>query len=138
MFPELSLHPDYQYVEPGIRSLVRAINSLGIKTYWSCEGHHSPSVIQSPIPRVVMDHGSANHNGFGILIIAVGILNEKHLHEAIWNFQPSSRVGNGSPFLTLEPIHYSCSTPEILDDRKREVGELVKIISSIQEQHSTA
>ncbi len=128
MLPHLTLEPSLGALDPNIRSLVQATNSLGIKTYWSCEGHESASMIQSPVPCVVMDYRSSNKKGFGTLILSVGSLNEEHLGELDWQFLPRYRVGNGSPFLALSPRYYSSQLPTILAQRQREAQQLAEII----------
>ncbi len=132
MLPTLTLTPSYDHLDPPIRDLVCAINGLGIKTYWSCGGHISPSAIQSTVPKIILDHASADHKSFGTLIVAVGILNEDHLRELAWSFIPNNHAGNGSPFLSLAPRLFPYDEPsEILSRRQQEAKLLTQIIRDL-------
>lgn len=50
--PHASLTPDRAHLDSGIADLVGVINTIGVATYASCEGHSNPTFVQSSRPYV--------------------------------------------------------------------------------------
>lgn len=98
--------PNYAELDRGIRPLVKAINSLGLMTSHSCEGHPDGSrgVIQSAYPKVIISSGSINRALPLLRLIGMlGIRNTHHEHGMIrmrWALVP---IGNPSSSLSLQP-----------------------------------
>ncbi len=97
---------DYAELESGIRPLVKAVNSLGLMTSYSCEGHPDGSreVIQSAYPKVIISSRSIDHALSLLRLIGMlGIRNTHHEYGMIhirWALVP---IGNPFSSLSLQP-----------------------------------
>jgi len=52
---EKQIKIETQEFESKIRELVGAINALGVKTFWSCEGHKEFKLTGAPVPTVAIN-----------------------------------------------------------------------------------
>src|SRR3989338_5462783 len=130
MLPILSLRPNYNEIEPGICDLVRAINSLGIKTFTSCEGHTDPC--RPAYPHVAIDFDSAKRQGFRILILAISVLNRDFFGK--WTLFPKES-GDGSALLFVKPVFASSRN---LDRTQIQAKKLAGIIDAIRDARQAA
>jgi hypothetical protein len=88
------LNPDYEGYEgcdPKIRKLVKSINLLGVKTFWSCEGHSDGRLSGSPVPAIGITTKDSSKEGLDKLFELIGIFNfnrRDHISIGAWVFVP--------------------------------------------------
>lgn len=97
MMMEVTTSPCYESLEKRIVPLVKAINSLGIATYWSCEGHEAPSITSSFFPRVIVCFSSSTscEQDFSSLFRAITLFNKKFPDEG-WIVLPADMGSIGA------------------------------------------
>lgn len=128
MVMQITVNPNYEQMDKRIVPLVKAINSLGIATYWSCEGHEAPSIISSFFPRVIVCflNDNSHRQDFSSLFRALAIYNRRFPDES-WIVLPAD-IGSMGAF-SLRP-----NTQNYVSLRRRQAQarELVRIIQKIK------
>lgn len=92
---QISNDPNIEDLDPKIRSLVMTLNSIGLATFSSCEGHEHPQPNQWPCPmvNVVLDGAS---EAFVRLVKHLGEHNALHEPEIVrWTLMPHHGTFNG-------------------------------------------
>lgn len=111
----LAISPNYELLDPKISLLVKAINDLGIVTFWSCEGHAEMSMINSPIPTVAINLTAIEN--LVKLFKLVGFFNISYT-EADWALIPKY------DYLVLQP-RINNQSLVILQEQANSLAELV-------------
>jgi hypothetical protein len=87
LFPQITCSPDYKLLDSKIRILVRAINTLGVATLWSCEGHRDMRITGSLGPMVAISAEHSSLEGLVKMFKLVGLFNRTS-RETKWIFVP--------------------------------------------------
>ncbi|MFA5791603.1 MAG: hypothetical protein WC884_01030 [Candidatus Paceibacterota bacterium] len=82
---------EYEGCDPKIRELVKSINLLGVKTFWSCEGHSDGRLTGSHVPAIAITTKDSLKEGLDKLFELIGIFNfnrRDHISIGAWVFVP--------------------------------------------------
>ncbi len=112
---------EYAGVEKKIRRLVKAINLLGVKTFWSCESHKFSFLTGKPFPAIgIMLKGLWPEAIFRLFEL-VGYFNERLVRTfgSRWYFEPHHE------YLMLRPEH----SGENLKETQTQAKDLADLIN---------
>ena len=120
--PNTEIDIEYAGVEQKIRMLVHEINLLGVKTFWSCEGHKCPSLTGKRFPAIgiMIKDLLLSPKAIFRLFELVGYFNETMVRsfDPRWYFEPHHE------YLMLRP-EYSGEDVKELQTQAKELAELI-------------
>lgn len=118
---DINMGAEYACMDPKIRKLVHAINRLGVKTFWSCEGHKSYTLINSPFPAVGIMIKDLSSAAIFKLFEIVGYFNKECVH----SFNLSWYIEPHPEYLMLRPEYISKEDLEGLQTQADELAEFI-------------
>lgn len=129
---EIDIDTEYAGVDPKIRKLVYEINQLGVETFWSCEGHKSPSLINKPFPAIGIMIKDLSPPAIFRLFELVGYFDENLVRSfgPRWYFEPHHE------YLMLRPQYHNGKNLEELQTQAKELAELINKVRNREKTQS--